>query len=609
MKRNTKYVAKDGYQIAMYPNEVMNITQSINGSFSHRGANAIDDAQKDTGISPGFAPCDMRCVATDYKPGNGNAIWWESVNKVHTLKYGLTKIYMMVIHDNTANAYVGMIVKQGDQLYDEGTAGYRVTGPHNHIEIGIGNFKGMYVLNNHGVWMMPGNVDPSDVLFADDTKIINGGGLIWEKIPASLKKGTSKPSIKLIPEHRIAVVGKGHNINIRKDSPTGAIVRVAKEGTRIEYTEKVTEGFDHRYVSWLENGTRLFMACSADQTQNNMWISVEPLPTKRTKQTGIDISAHQTNMNYSEMAKDVDFAILRASYGEIEDTMLKTHLNGLQQAGVPVVGLYCFDYALDDNQARAEAQTIVALAKKFNLPKSTVLWFDCEYDSVDYAASPNRNQIGAIHKDAKMVQRHTRIFMDEVKKAGYKTGFYANLDWMKRYYNNFNKKEDELFWYARYDHDPEYDYDVLQYTPDGKIRGYNGRVDMNIRYAGTAAKPEPKPQSKPESKPQPVKWDQNAVLKVGDTVKSVSCPIAVYPGRNSAIVGDCVYIPSLGGLVPLKDVSEAADTRDGKKDDVLANTNSRVYLTETKVTAINNHLNTVMVNGYWVNAEPLMAKR
>lgn len=87
----------------------------------------------------------------------------------------------MVIHDNTANAYVGMIVKQGDQLYDEGTAGYRVTGPHNHIEIGIGNFKGMYVLNNHGVWMMPGNVDPSDVLFADDTKIINGGGLIWEK--------------------------------------------------------------------------------------------------------------------------------------------------------------------------------------------------------------------------------------------------------------------------------------------------------------------------------------------------------------------------------------------------------------------------------------------
>lgn len=91
MKRNTKYVAKDGYQIAMYPNEVMNITQSINGSFSHRGANAIDDAQKDTGISPGFAPCDMRCVATDYKPGNGNAIWWESVNKVHTLKYGLTK--------------------------------------------------------------------------------------------------------------------------------------------------------------------------------------------------------------------------------------------------------------------------------------------------------------------------------------------------------------------------------------------------------------------------------------------------------------------------------------------------------------------------------------
>ena len=73
MKANTKYVASDGVQYAMYPNPVMNITQSINGSYSHMGTNAIDDAQQDTGISNGYAPCDMVCVATDYV--NGNAMF------------------------------------------------------------------------------------------------------------------------------------------------------------------------------------------------------------------------------------------------------------------------------------------------------------------------------------------------------------------------------------------------------------------------------------------------------------------------------------------------------------------------------------------------------
>ena len=48
MQPNKKYVRSDGVQYAMYPNPVMNITQSINGSYRHRGANAIDDAQENS---------------------------------------------------------------------------------------------------------------------------------------------------------------------------------------------------------------------------------------------------------------------------------------------------------------------------------------------------------------------------------------------------------------------------------------------------------------------------------------------------------------------------------------------------------------------------------
>lgn len=188
---------------------------------------------------------------------------------------------------------------------------------------------------------------------------------------------------------------------------------------------------------------------------------------------GIDISAYQTNVNYKEAAKHIDFAILRACWGTNEDQMLMTHAQGLKDAGVPILGLYCFDYALNEGQILEEADCIVDLAKALNLPKSTVLWFDCEGDSVRWAKD------NKINLDSKMAQKHTRIFMDRVKEAGFQTGFYSNLDWMKNRYAGFQLQDGEKFWFARYDHEPEFDSHVLQYTSSGSVPGIPGNVDMN----------------------------------------------------------------------------------------------------------------------------------
>lgn len=97
-------------------------------------------------------------------------------------------------------------------------------------------------------------------------------------------------------------------------------------------------------------------------------------------------------------------------------------------------------------------------------------------------------------------------------------------------------------------------------------------------------------------------WDINAKLKVGDVVKSKSCAI-------QGIVGNCVRCNELGGLVPLADVNEAPDTRDGACDNYLATTNARIELAESIVQAVDTQTNRAKVNGYWVNAGPLMAKR
>ena len=259
MQPGKKYVGSDNIQYAMYPNPVMNITQSINGPYSHRGTNAIDDAQANTGISNGYAPCDMVCVATDYV--NGNAMFWQSVNPVRTRNYGVTHIYMMVIHDNTANAYKGMTIAQGQQLFSEGTAG-NATGNHNHIEVGIGQFKGMYVLNAYGVYMMPGNVNPASVLFVDDTQIINGGGLNWTTIP---KTPTQPSESDLTPEDGIATMTVDA-VQARLNGPNGSVVRKYNTGDKIRYYWKWV-GNGHRYIVWKEGTNYIYLAVSGSETQ------------------------------------------------------------------------------------------------------------------------------------------------------------------------------------------------------------------------------------------------------------------------------------------------------------------------------------------------------
>ncbi len=110
------------------------------------------------------------------------------------------------------------------------------------------------------------------------------------------------------------------------------------------------------------------------------------------------------------------------------------------------------------------------------------------------------------------------------------------------------------------------------------------------------------------------KWTQDCVLKIGDKVISVSCGLVPVKGTNSAytvIEGvECVNIPELGGPVPLSDVSEAPDSKDGNpNDDYLANTLSRAFLLQATVTKIISNDMVMLDRGYPVKTDPLMALR
>ncbi|WP_305138420.1 peptidoglycan recognition protein family protein [Dubosiella newyorkensis] len=119
-------------------------------------------------------------------------------------------------------------------------------------------------------------------------------------------------------------------------------------------------------------------------------------------------------------------------------------------------------------------------------------------------------------------------------------------------------------------------------------------AEVNKRLSGQAS----------PSKPAGKHWVQDTILHVGDKVKSVSCAI-------TGVKGNLVNVPALGGWVPLADVTEAADTRDGKNDDYLATTAARVFYNEKKVIAIDAARDLCKCEGcdYWIKCGPLMALR
>ena len=97
-----------------------------------------------------------------------------------------------------------------------------------------------------------------------------------------------------------------------------------------------------------------------------------------------------------------------------------------------------------------------------------------------------------------------------------------------------------------------------------------------------------------------VTWE-DTIVKVGDTVKSKGLAF-------QSIQGNCIKCNALGGLVPLAHVSEY-DAGDGKKDNFLKNTKSKIYLDPTVVQAIDKKKSLVMVHGYWVKVKPLLVKK
>lgn len=194
---------------------------------------------------------------------------------------------------------------------------------------------------------------------------------------------------------------------------------------------------------------------------------------------GIDISTYQDprKMNYDTMAKQLDFVILRigfTGYGTNpphtnnfnKDNQFETHYAEFTKRGVPI-GVYWYGGAVNTAEVDKEIAVMMEALKGKKI----------EYP-VYYDVEENRNH-GTLSKG--QLTEVAKDWCRKVEGKGYYTGIYTSLNW-----TNVKLDMTQLpftLWLAQWHvSKPAKACDMWQYTSDGKLNGYSGRLDMNTGY-------------------------------------------------------------------------------------------------------------------------------
>lgn len=252
--------------------------------------------------------------------------------------------------------------------------------------------------------------------------------------PVEEEKPSGYDESQLIQEHGLAKFTRD-DIIIRKDKPDGEDTGLRfMSGSTQEYTEKWV-GNGHRYISWVEDGTRYFCAVSGSETRGeDSWATFSTVETGQNPESpsdtepafpesvvlhGIDVSEHNSSdIDFTQF----DYVILRSNWWTTTDKKFKEFADKLEELGIPY-GVYCYDYAGDEESALEQAKYTYELIKDRDIKMG--VWMDME------DADGWKNKNGYLTKEhCSMI---CKVFCDFFKEKGYYTGVYSTKWWFENY--------------------------------------------------------------------------------------------------------------------------------------------------------------------------------
>lgn len=194
---------------------------------------------------------------------------------------------------------------------------------------------------------------------------------------------------------------------------------------------------------------------------------------------GIDVSKYQGDVDWVKVKESgVDYVMLRLGLRGYEtgklvlDENFETNIQGALDAGLEV-GVYFFTQAITDAEAREEAEFVCAALEPYQITYPVSIDVEDLYN--DKARSYGQS------KESRTQCAIT--FMECMKRAGYKTSIYGNLNTFTKLVD-VNKLGDYDKWFAYYGDDIYYPYEISmwQYTDKGRVDGIEGDVDLNITF-------------------------------------------------------------------------------------------------------------------------------
>lgn len=191
----------------------------------------------------------------------------------------------------------------------------------------------------------------------------------------------------------------------------------------------------------------------------------------------IDVSEFNGSINWEEVAKDCDGAIIRVGYRGyskgtiVTDKRFSENIVNANKTGLKL-GVYFVTQAITEVEARIEARYTTQLVKGFKL--DLPIFIDTENGSPSGTGRADAGKLGVEKRTDIM-----RAFCSEIQNEGYAAGIYASEYWLNRLLN-MSRLNNLFIWAAKYSiNEPGLNWDAWQYTSKGKINGINGYVDIS----------------------------------------------------------------------------------------------------------------------------------
>ena len=209
----------------------------------------------------------------------------------------------------------------------------------------------------------------------------------------------------------------------------------------------------------------------------NMYLKYED--DKYTSAFGIDVAAHQDTIDWKKVKnKGIEFAYIRLGYRGATTGLLhmdeefENNYKGAKENDIKV-GIYWYAQPISKEESLQEANYVLDKIEDLELDLPIV------YDFEETMLYDETSRMHGMTKQNRTTMAVT--FLEEIKKHGYDTMIYTNLDWSQNYYD-WSRLHYPI-WFAQYDVDyPTYDrpFVMWQYTDEGYVDGIIRDVDLDL---------------------------------------------------------------------------------------------------------------------------------